>query len=164
VWLFRREQPGISAEELERAVAVRLQRQNLLIRRLPAAPTLQVILNEAVLRRPVPDRHGMADQLRHVLDVTELPNVSVRVLPLAAGPPMGGTAGSFVILDFPPSPGRTATEPTTVYVEGLTGALYLDKPPEVAAYERVWAGLEVLALGERESTQMIKSIIGECHE
>lgn len=48
-----------------------------------------------------------------------------------------------------------------VYSESLTGALYLDKPEELVAYERVWQGLDALALGEAESTDMIKRIAGE---
>jgi transcriptional regulator with XRE-family HTH domain len=131
--VFLRNQPEMSEEELENAVALRLQRQSLLLRRLPPAPTLDVILSDAVLRRPAPDRTAIIGQLRHLLDAVELPNVSVRVLPLAAGPPLGAEAGSFILLNFPPPRGRNTAEPTTVYVEGLTGALYLDKPSEVAA-------------------------------
>jgi transcriptional regulator with XRE-family HTH domain len=162
--LFRRDQPDATAAERERAIAVRLKRQNLLIRRLPAAPGLDVVLSEAALRRPVPDHAAMSIQLRHLIGAMDLPNVTLRVLPLAAGPPPGSTAGTFVILDFPPARGRNTAEPTTVYVEGLTGALYLDKPSEVAAYERAWRGLETLALDEGESRRMIGEIIGEFDE
>ena len=104
----------------------------------------------------------MAEQLAHLTKLSELPNVSVRVLPLAAGPQPGAVAGSFVVLDFPTTKGgRAAPEPSVVYSESLTGALYLDKPDELAAYERVWQGLDALALGEAESTDMIKRIAGE---
>lgn len=79
-----------------------------------------------------------------------------------AGPQPGAVAGSFVMLDFPATKGgRTAPEPSVVYSESLTGALYLDKPDELAAYERVWRGLDALALGEAESKDMIKQIAGE---
>ena len=126
----------LSEEERERAVQVRLQRQALLFRRLPAAPRLESVLSEAVLRRGVGGSPVMAEQLDHLLKLSELPNVSVRVLPLAAGPQPGAVAGSFVILDFPTTKGgRAAPEPSVVYSESLTGALYLDKPDELAAYE-----------------------------
>lgn len=161
--LFRRKNPHLSVEEREKLVAVRLHRQRILVRRLPAAPALRVVLSEAVLRRPIPDRSAMADQLRHLLDVAALPNVSLRVLPLAAGPPLASEAGTFVLLDFPRPFGRAATEPTTVYVENITGALYLDKPTEVAAYEHVWRDLETLTPGEAESEELIRSIIKEHH-
>ncbi|QGN48629.1 helix-turn-helix domain-containing protein [Micromonospora sp. WMMC415] len=152
----------LSDEERERAVQVRLQRQALLVRRLPAAPRLEAVLSEAVLRRGVGGSAVMGAQLDQLVKLSDLPNVSVRVLPLAAGPQPGAVAGSFVILDFPPTKnGRAAPEPSVVYSESLTGALYLDKPDELAAYERVWRGLDVLTLGEAESKDMIKRIIGE---
>lgn len=152
----------LSEEERERAVQVRLQRQSLLVRRLPAAPRLDAVLSEAVLRRGVGGPAVMSGQLDQLLKFSDLPNVSVRVLPLAAGPQPGAVAGSFVILDFPAAKGgRAAPEPSVVYSESLTGALYLDKPDELAAYERVWRGLDALALGEAESKDMIKRLIGE---
>ncbi|MFE9691901.1 helix-turn-helix domain-containing protein [Micromonospora sp. NPDC005806] len=152
----------LSDEERERAVQIRLQRQALLMRRLPAAPRLESVLSEAVLRRAVGGRAVMTAQLDHLMKLSELPNVAVRVLPLAAGPQPGAVAGTFMILDFPATKGgRAAPEPSVVYSESLTGALYLDKPDELAAYERVWNGLDGLALGEAESKDMIKRITGE---
>ncbi|MEU6208216.1 helix-turn-helix transcriptional regulator [Micromonospora musae] len=152
----------LSTEERERAVEVRMQRQDLLTRRLPKPPQLEALLSEAVLRRPVGGTRVMAGQLIHLLEASELPNVSVRVVPLVAGPHPGAVAGSFVILDFPATRGgRAAPEPSVVYSESLTGALYLDKPDELAAYQNTWNGVEALALGEAESRDMIKRIAGE---
>ncbi|MFJ5544996.1 helix-turn-helix domain-containing protein [Micromonospora chalcea] len=149
-------------EERERAVQVRLQRQALLVRRLPAAPRLNSVLSESVLRRIVGGRAVMTAQLDHLQKLSELPNVTVRVLPLEVGPQPGAVAGTFMILDFPATKGGRATpEPSIVYSESLTGALYLDKPEELAAYERVWKGLEELALDEAESKDMIKRLAGE---
>ncbi|WP_431883515.1 helix-turn-helix domain-containing protein [Micromonospora gifhornensis] len=152
----------VTEEERERLVEVRLQRQALLHRRLPRAPKLEVILAEAALLRTVGEAATMADQLRHLLEVGELPNVSVRVLPLTAGIHRGAEAGTFVILDFPPGK-RTTSEPSVVYCESWTGALYLDRPEEYAAYEQVWASLDDLTLDEAQSRQLIGKIIGEVH-
>ncbi|MEU4477745.1 helix-turn-helix transcriptional regulator [Micromonospora sp. NPDC023966] len=156
-------QPGsrLSVQERERAVEVRLQRQTLLTRRLPQPPRLDTALSEAVLRRTVRGPGVMTGQLTRLLEASELPNVSLRVVPLAAGPHPGSVAGSFVILDFPASKGGRVPEPSVVYSESLTGALYLDKPEELRAYENAWAGLDVLALSEAESRDMIKRVIGE---
>ncbi|MFF5179374.1 helix-turn-helix domain-containing protein [Micromonospora sp. NPDC000316] len=162
--LFRRKNPTMSAEDREKLVEVRLQRQGILVRRLPAAPTLRVVLSEAVLRRVIPDRRAMVGQLRHLLDVATLPTVSLRVLPLAAGPPLASETGTFVLLGFAQALGRASSEPTTVYLENITGALYLDKPAEVAAFEHVWSDLEALASSEAESEKMITSIIEEHHD
>ncbi|WP_229399820.1 helix-turn-helix domain-containing protein [Micromonospora okii] len=162
--LFLLNRPELGEEERKKIVSLRIQRQGLLARRLPPPPDLTVILSEAVLRRPVPDREVMADQLRHLLAVNQRHNITVRVLPLAAGPPLAAEAGTFVLLDFPPSALGSPSEPPTVYVEGLTGALYLDQPAEIAAYERVWSGLASLALDRQQSTDVIEAILGECYE
>ncbi|PWU51832.1 transcriptional regulator [Micromonospora sp. S4605] len=160
--IYRLDRPGASESDRERAVEVRLQRQALLTRRLPAAPRVVQVLSEAVLLRSVAGHGVMSEQLDHLSRLSELPNVSVRVLPLAAGPHPGAVAGSFVILDFPPTKGgRAAPEPSVVYSESLTGALYLDKADELQAYEAAWKGLDSLALGEAESRDMIKRLIGE---
>ncbi|WP_406103758.1 helix-turn-helix domain-containing protein [Micromonospora globbae] len=160
--VYRLDRPQAEEEDRERAVEVRLQRQALLTRRLPAPPKVTQVLSEAVLRRAVGGAGIMRAQLDHLITMSDLPNVTIRVLPLSAGPQPGAVAGSFVILDFPATKGgRAAPEPSVVYSESLTGALYLDKADELAAYERVWKGLDALALGEAESRDMIKRVIGE---
>jgi transcriptional regulator with XRE-family HTH domain len=152
--------PGITETEVAQKVALRLERQQLLARRRPKAPEFEVIVDEAVLRRPIADLDGMQRQLAHLVNGSQRPGVSVRVLPSAVGPHPASAAGSFVILDFP-SVGSRPPEPTTVYSENLTGALYLDKPGEVAAYAEVWETLDALALGARESEDLIGTIIKE---
>ncbi|ASW54838.1 helix-turn-helix transcriptional regulator [Plantactinospora sp. KBS50] len=159
--LHRVNRPELPAAERDRAIAVRLHRQRLLVRRLPPAPDLEVILSEAVLRRPVPDRAVMRDQLHALRDHGWLPNVHIRILPLSAGPPLAGEAGTFTVLDFPRMRPMSPAEPTTIYCEGLTGALYLDRPAEVAAYTRIWRGLDAAALGEEQSRKLIEAIAEE---
>ncbi|MEV6810786.1 DUF5753 domain-containing protein, partial [Micromonospora sp. NPDC051296] len=104
----------------------------------------------------------MADQLRHLLNMSNRPHVSIRVLPLNAGLHFGAVAGPFVILDFPLR-NRVEPDPSVIYSESLTGALYLDRKDEVAIYEEVWASLTALALDEQQSRQLINKIIGEVH-
>ncbi|MEV0805026.1 helix-turn-helix transcriptional regulator [Micromonospora sp. NPDC050200] len=157
-----RRRPGLTEDERERLVEVRLQRQGLLRRRLPAPPRLEVVLSEAVLLRIVGDPATMAEQLRHLVDVSRLPHVSIRVVTLAAGLHFGAVAGAFVLLDFPPG-NRVEPEPSVVYSESLTGALYLDRKEELAAYEEVWASLDSLALDEGQSRHLIRKILEEVH-
>lgn len=144
----------VDEPEVERRVSVRLQRQSLLTR--PNAPHLSVILNEAVLHRPVGSPQVMAEQLRHLADISQRAGVSVRILPWAAGVHGGMGASTFILLDFPSDP-RTGEplEPTLVYAETLTGAMYLQKPDEVSAHRLVWADLEHRALDEPTSRKMI---------
>ncbi|MEQ4300110.1 helix-turn-helix transcriptional regulator [Plantactinospora sp. B6F1] len=152
----------VSSKERERLVELRLQRQSLLTRRLPPAPKLDVVIHEAALLRTVGGRETMAAQLRHLLSVNDLPSTSIRVMPLSAGLHRGVEAGTFVMLDFPPG-NRNTPEPPVIYSESWTGALYLDRPEEVAAYETIWNSLDALALDDGQSKHMISKIIGEVH-
>jgi DNA-binding XRE family transcriptional regulator len=159
-WVYRN---GIGAHDpdtVESGVAVRLERQNLLTRRKPKSPTLDVIIDEGVLRRTISDTLGMQKQLAHLVNVSTQSNVSVRVLPLAAGPHIASSAGSFTILDFP-AVGTASPEPTTIYSENLTGALYLDKPREVETYNYIWVELGKKALSQPVSDDLIGAIIKE---
>ncbi len=84
------------------------------------------------------------------------------MLPLAASAHYGTLAGTFMMLDFPLH-NRAVPGPSAVYCESLTGALYLDRPAEIAAYERVWSSLDGFALDERQSRQPISKTIGEVY-
>lgn len=160
--LHRLDQPDATEAVHNRGVEVRLRRQEQLNRRRPGPVRLTAILSEAALRRLVGDRGVVTRQLEHLLTVLEPPQVSIRTLPFTAGPHCGAGAGSFTVLDFPVTrTGRAETEPSVVYRASLTGALYLDKPDEVVAYETAWRSLDALALDEAESREMIKRIIGE---
>jgi hypothetical protein len=79
---------------------------------------------------------------------------------LTAGPHIASSAGSFTILEFP-SVGSASPEPTTIYSENLTGALYLDKPREVETYDGAWAALDRIALDQAASDDLIGVIIKE---
>ncbi|MFB9547355.1 helix-turn-helix domain-containing protein [Micromonospora sagamiensis] len=154
--------PNMPIDELEDVLEVRRRRQSLLHRVRPKAPRYDSILLESVLLRSIGGPAVMADQLRRLLAATELPNVSVRILPLAAGAQYGALTGTFMMLDFPPG-NRNVTDPSIIYSESLTGALYLDRPEEFAAYENAWASLEALALDEEQSRRLIIKIIEEVH-
>jgi transcriptional regulator with XRE-family HTH domain len=154
---------GKDATGVHNAVAVRLERQSLLTRELPEPPRLEVMLDEGVLRRAIPDRLGMRKQLAHLVNVSTRPNVRVRVIPFAAGPHRAASSGQFTILDFP-AVGAASPEPTTIYCESLTGALYLDKVTEVNTYESIWVDLSDVALSEDESDDLIHAVIKESDE
>ncbi|MEV4760213.1 helix-turn-helix transcriptional regulator [Micromonospora sp. NPDC049559] len=147
-----------------RADDIRARRQRLLSRQFPPPPRYEVVLSEAVLRRRIADRPGMRDQLDHLDRASGWPNVSLRVLPLEAGPTLAAAAGAFTILDFPPGDGMTAGEPTTVFRESLTGGGYLSRDTDVAAYEEAWAGLDKVALDESQSRALLRSVLAELAE
>ncbi|MEU1884853.1 helix-turn-helix transcriptional regulator [Micromonospora rifamycinica] len=157
-----RRRPDLTVGDRDRLVDVRLRRQEVL-RRLPVAPRLEVVLAEAVLLRAVGDPAVMVGQLRHLLEVSRLPQVSLRVVPLAVGVHRALLAGPFLLLDFPPVD-RVEPDPPVVYRELLTGALYLDRASEVAEYEQAWAGLDAVALGHDESRRLVETISAEVHQ
>ncbi len=75
--------PDATESELERSVSLRTDRQGRLIGDRP--PRLRVVLDEAVLHRAVGGPKVMAAQLRHLIDVSMLPNITLQVMPFAVG-------------------------------------------------------------------------------
>jgi transcriptional regulator with XRE-family HTH domain len=152
--LIAADNPGVDQEEINRRVHVRMARQPL-IRRVTAPLRLQVALNEGILRRAVGGPRTMAEQLGRLAEVSELPNVSLRVIPFSAGLHPGLMSGPFVILRFPLNGDGRESEPATVYVDGFTGALYLDKQGEVERYGRAFGGIWDASLDQIASRDLI---------
>jgi transcriptional regulator with XRE-family HTH domain len=144
----------VNEEEIDRRVRLRIERQAL-VRRVTAPPQLQVTLNESILRQTVGGREVMARQLDHLAEAAELPNVSLRVVPFTTSMHHGLVTGPFVILRFPLNGDGTASEPPTVYMEGFTGALYLDKPFEIDRYTTAFENIWDASLDEARSKQLI---------
>lgn len=116
-------------QEADRRVALRMNRQRILF--ADNAPHLHCVLDETALHRPYGSRDVMDQQLRTLLELSERPNITVLVVPLVHGGHVG-ESGAFTMLRFAQ---RELSD--VVYVEQLTGALYLDKEEEVAAYQAV---------------------------
>jgi transcriptional regulator with XRE-family HTH domain len=152
--LISRDNPGVSSEEIDRRVQLRLSRQALLTR-ITSPLNAEVVLNEAVLRRPIGDPLVMVAQLRHLAEATTMPNVSIRVVPFSAGLHSGVMSGPFVILRFPPNGDGQDSEPPVVYVDGFTGALYLDKPNEFERYASAYSDITAAALDDLASRNLI---------
>ncbi|WP_432905650.1 helix-turn-helix domain-containing protein [Micromonospora matsumotoense] len=139
--MFRR---TAGEEGLERKVAARLRRQEMLHRESPAVE-LSVVLNEAVLLRPVGGRAVMAEQLTHMTQVAQSPNVTCHVLPFASG---GHPAMStpYVIITF-----ADAADNSVVYLDNLTLGLALEETGHVRGYTLVHEELCRMALDPAES-------------
>lgn len=152
--LIRVGKPHLTDEEVDRLVQLRIARQALLTR-ATARPEFAVVLNEAVLRRPVGGPEVMAGQLRRLIEISELTNVSLRVVQFSTGGHIGLDTGPFVLLRFPLNEDGSETEPPVVYVEGFTGALYLDKPKEIERFGEAFANLVDSARGEQASRSFI---------
>jgi transcriptional regulator with XRE-family HTH domain len=150
----------IDAEEIERRVRLRMERQALLTR-ATAAPRLQVVLNEAIVRRPVGGAVVQAGQLKRLVEVAELPNVALRVANFAAGLHHGVMSGPFVTLRFPTNGDGKASEPPTVYVDGFTGDLYLDKAQEIERYDQAFQRIWDASLNETDSKKLLIEVAKE---
>ncbi|MCZ7415102.1 MULTISPECIES: helix-turn-helix domain-containing protein [unclassified Streptomyces] len=116
----------LSKEEIERRVALRVERQKILFQ--DDATELRCVLDDAALRRPFGSAAVMDKQLQHLIDLSERPNIHLQVVPFDLGG-HPAESGAFTVLRFP-----EPEIPDLVYLEQLTGSLYLDKPEEVAAY------------------------------
>ena len=147
--------PEEDDEEADRRVRLRMARQALVSRSIDP-PALQVALNESVLRWPVGGPAVTAAQLERLAAASELPNVSLRVVPFSAGFHPGILSGSFNILRFPLNGNGADSEPPTVYADLYTGALYLDKPQEIERYSDAFTGIWQHALDEPSSRELIR--------
>ncbi|MET7888821.1 helix-turn-helix domain-containing protein [Streptomyces avermitilis] len=116
-------------EDVDRYVALRMQRQELLTRE--NAPRIWAVMDETALRRPVGGPEVMRAQIDKLLEVTKLAHVTLQVIPFSSGP-HPGTYGPFVLFRF-----AMPELPDMVYSEYLTGALYLDARAEVATHLEV---------------------------
>lgn len=129
--------PNESAEDVERRVALRVKRQDLLAK--PEAPALWAVLDETVLRRPVGGAEVMRAQIDHLTEALATSNVRIQIMPFRAGP-HPGAFGPFHYFRF----GFTEL-PDVVYAEGLTGAAYLDQRADVVACLEVLDRMSVQA-------------------
>jgi transcriptional regulator with XRE-family HTH domain len=152
--LTRKRNPLMAEEEVERLVQLRMARKTLLTRKA-ARPELTVVLNEAVLCRPVGGKQVMAAQLRRLAEISDLPNVALQVVPFSAEEHVGLDTRGFVLLRFAIDAGGRETEPPVVFVEGFTGDLYLDKPKEIETFAAAFTEIVDSALDARASQSYI---------
>lgn len=118
--------PGAPAEELNRRVALRMERQTLLDS--PQRVRLWAVVDETVLRRPVGGPEVMRAQLDRLIEAAAKPHIALQILPFANGP-HSGMFGPFQLFRF-----DIPELPDIVYTENLTGAVYHDERADTVAY------------------------------
>jgi transcriptional regulator with XRE-family HTH domain len=115
--------------QVERRVELRMRRQEILQREQP--PYLWVVIDEAALRRPIGGAAVMFAQLQHLIDLCDLPNVTIQLMPFhAAGHAAAG--GPITLLRLP-----EPELPDVVYLEQLTSALYPDRREDIDYYRDI---------------------------
>ncbi len=139
--------------EVERQVAVRIERQGILARSKP--PELIAVLDEGVLRRAVGDPRVQRDQLSRLVELAERPNVHLRVVPFGAGVYMA-QSGQFTIFEFP-----DPEDAPVVYQEGLFGDVYVEDSADVARYRLAAAKTAGVAMDTDASLTLMRGLLKE---
>jgi transcriptional regulator with XRE-family HTH domain len=143
---FEAARPPNTGDMVERKVKVRMARQQLLYR--PTPLKAWAIFDESVLHRTFGGRHVHTAQLKHLEELSRLPNVTLQVLPFDAGA-NPGMIGSFTVVRF-----RSADDPDIVYIEGLTGDIFAEAEDSML-YHEVFDHLRATALSPTESRQLL---------
>ena len=145
--------PEAPQEEIERRVALRMRRHRVFDR--PDPLKLWAVLDEAALRRVVGGAGTMRAQIRHLVEMARRPNVTVQVLPFAAGG-HAAVSGPMTLLRF-----AEPELPDVVYVEQLTGALYPDRQSDLIRYRDVLNRLGVQAAPPDRTPAILQNVLDQ---
>ncbi|WP_203818330.1 helix-turn-helix domain-containing protein [Paractinoplanes ferrugineus] len=140
-------------QELKQRVRVRMERQALLIQDDPI--DLRVVLDEAVLSRPVGGDEVMRGQLIKLIEVARLPNVTLQILPFTVGA-HAAMDGTFVILEF-----EEEGDADVVFIDNATGGLFLEKSEELRKYISIFDTVRGAALTADASLELIEMLVEE---
>ncbi|MEV7993262.1 helix-turn-helix transcriptional regulator [Streptomyces sp. NPDC086077] len=143
--------PEATPTDIDKRVQVRLRRQE----RIAAAENplrLWAVLDEAAVRREVGNKQVMIDQLEHLLEMSQLPHVTVQLIPFQMGA-HPGVSGQYAILEFP-----DAADSSVVYIEGVTSDLYLEKPLDVQKYSVMYEHLRAQALNVDQTREFLSDV------
>lgn len=136
----------LAPRRVDELARVRMERQKVLHR--PGPLRLSAVIGEQVLHRPAGGRDVMRAQLRHLCEAAEAENVTVRLLPYAAGEHPGMT-GAFTILSFP-----DPADHDIVYCDTPAGAVYAEEPHDIGRAGRAFEMLTAASLPPRESIDL----------
>ncbi|GAB3554624.1 helix-turn-helix transcriptional regulator [Actinopolyspora lacussalsi] len=148
--IMANETPG----DIERLVAMRIGRRDVLTRTKPAE--LTAIILEDALRRPIGGSTVMADQLRHIMKTAELDNVTVRVLP-DTGTWTPAHVGPFMLFDF-------AKAAPVVHIEHLSSSAFLSNVGDIRVHRDATVNLREAAMNPTESIEFIAHCAAEMED
>ncbi|NEB98794.1 helix-turn-helix domain-containing protein [Streptomyces anulatus] len=145
--------PPLSDQRVEELVQLRMERKVLFDR--DPLPMIEVIIDEAVLRRVIGSEEVMREQLLHLLECARRRNVTLLVLPLDAGKygEYDGGRGEMNLVETP-------EHEHLVYLEPQDESLLISDPAKVSTYAQRYAKIRSQALGPRESLDLIKRLAG----
>ncbi|MGQ4516058.1 Scr1 family TA system antitoxin-like transcriptional regulator [Streptomyces sp. DW26H14] len=143
--------PDATVSKIDRLVELRLERQKLLD--LPEAPKLWAVLDEAVLRRPFGGPEVMRAQLEHLIEMARRPGITLQIAPFSVGA-LAAAGTPVTLLRF-----AEPDLPDKVYLEQLTGAVYLDKQEEIDQYSLIMDRLSAEANPPQETEAFLRSLL-----
>ncbi len=146
-------QPSMPVDELDRRVSLRMMRQRLLTRAKPG--WLWAVVDEAALRRTLGNPGVMRAQLEHLIACVKQPNITLQIGQFRSGGYFA-EGGAFSVLRFP-----EPDLPDIVYIEHLTGALYLDKRADVDRYLDAMERLSVDSEPPEKTAAILGTILKE---
>lgn len=119
------------------------------------APKFTFVFDESVIRRQAGNAAVMGRQLRHLVDVAELPNVTIQVVPLTVGL-HAGMKGPFEVVQFDDTP-----DENLVFLEGPRGDFISDDPEETKSYLETFARITETSLTPSDSVARLSKAIGD---
>jgi transcriptional regulator with XRE-family HTH domain len=137
----------VPAADIERRIALRLRRQELLTRSQP--PRLHVLLDEAALHRAVGGPEVLEAQLDRLASLAGEEHVTLQVLPFGAGA-YTAMGVAFTVFSF-----SDPADPHVVYLEQLTGNTLLDSGEEVGRYAAAFAESAARALDPADTADLL---------
>ena len=145
-------EPGyVSEQQREDAVAAKAVRRQAV---LSGSRRVGVVLGEGSLHQAVGGADVLARQIARLVQLSAgAPAITLQVLPFSAGAHVGAGSGSLAILRFPDAPSLGV-----VYLEALSGGVYLDSQSDVARYIRAFALLRAAALSPADSEDLLRSL------
>jgi transcriptional regulator with XRE-family HTH domain len=140
-------------EEIDQLVDVRIRRQEALRRREGLDPLkLVAVTHESTLRQAVGSAQIMRDQLGSLIETSGEPNVSLHVLPFAAGPVFTMTC-MYAYFEY-----ADDLEQDVVHIETHAGFWSIESPSKVAEYRKAHDALVRAALSKDDSRALIHSV------
>ncbi|MFD7384847.1 helix-turn-helix domain-containing protein [Streptomyces anulatus] len=145
--------PPLSDQRVEELVQLRMERTALFDR--DPLPMIEIIIDEAALRRVIGGEDIMREQLLHLVECARRRNVTLLVLPLDAGMygEYAGARGAMTLVE-------TSAHEHLVYLEPQDESLLISDPAKVSTYAQRYAKIRSQALGPRESLDLIKRLAG----
>jgi transcriptional regulator with XRE-family HTH domain len=146
---IRKTLPDATPEDIDARVEVRMRRQGVLTKAQPMR--LRTVVTELALRQQVGPRATMHAQYQRLIELAQLPNVSLQVHSFNGA--LACTTGPFIMIEF-----RDRADKGAIYVENAAGDLYLEKPHQLERYTLVFEELCADALGADDSLELVRQI------